>query len=88
MKTEVKVLTRFTHGRDTYEADQPDVSFTKGDAEGLAKAGLVEVIEEQSAPQAAREPAVTEVAPKMAGDVQNKMDEPSINKTVRATRQK
>lgn len=87
MKTQAKALQNFQHGRLTAEAGT-QYEFSKGDAADLVKAGLVEVIDEQPAPQVAREPAVTEVATKMAVDVQNKMDEPSINKTVRATRQK
>lgn len=87
MKTQAKALQNFQHGRLTAEAGA-EYEFTKGDAADLAKAGLVEVIDEQPAPQASREPAVTEVTTKMADDVHNKMDEPAINKTVRATRQK
>lgn len=46
MKTKVKALQKFYHGNKMVEQGKR-ADFTKGEADELAKAGLVEVVEEK-----------------------------------------
>lgn len=74
MKTKVKALQTFVHGRERAEIDG-EYQFTKGDAEDLAKAGLVEIVEEK----AIETPRLQDV--KMEDAPENKMAEAPSNKS-------
>lgn len=74
MKTKVKVLQKFYHGNKMVEQGKP-ASFTKGDAEDLAKAGLVEIVEDK----AIDTPRLQDV--KMADTPENKMADAPSNKS-------
>lgn len=47
MKTKVKALQKFYHGNKMIEPGK-SASFTKGEAEEMSKAGLVEIVEDAS----------------------------------------
>lgn len=74
MKTKVKALETFYHGKDRAEIGG-EYQFTKGDAEDLAKAGLVEIVEDK----AIDTPRLQDV--KMADAPENKMAEAHANKS-------
>lgn len=69
MKTKVKVKEIFYHIKTPYAVGE-ETEFTKGDAEDLAKAGLVEILDDK-APAADTK---MEAAPK------NKMADSPVNK--------
>lgn len=80
MKIKLRALQNFQHGRLGAEAGN-EYEFTKGDADDLIKAGLAEIIAEQSAPVEAADT-------KMAPEVQNKMEATPTNKAVTLTNTK
>lgn len=74
MKTKVKVKEIFYHGKTPYAiGDEPE--FTKGEADELAKAGLVQVVEDKPIDT----PRLQDV--KMADTPENKMAEAPANKS-------
>lgn len=86
MKTNVKALDSFVHGRvhmtagDKYE-------FSKGEAEELQKAGLVEIVgQEEDAPEPAAQ--VEEVTQPVADEQGAKMTEAPENKMADAPENK
>lgn len=70
MKTKVKVKEVFYHGKTPYAIGE-ETEFTKGDAEGLAQSGLVEIVADKAAPAPETK---MEAAPK------NKMADAPVNK--------
>lgn len=74
MKTKVKALQKFYHGNKMVEQGKR-ADFTKGEADELAKAGLVEVVEDK----AIEAPRLQDV--KMADAPENKMAEAPANKS-------
>lgn len=77
MKTKVKALTMFVHGRtDAVSGETYELS--KSDADELIAAGLVEQVKEPAKKEA-------EVEDKEAAPVENKMEEAPENKAPRKT---
>jgi len=74
MKTKVKALQKFYHGNKMVEQGRPD-HFSKGEAEELAKAGLVEIVDDK----AIDTPRLQDV--KMADAPENKMADTPANKS-------
>ena len=70
MKTKVKVKEVFYHGKTPYAIGE-EAEFTKGDAEDLAKSGLVELVGNQAEPAEA----------KMGAEPENKMADAPANKS-------
>lgn len=87
MKTQVIANTSFMHGRVHLEAGQTG-EFSKGDADDLAKAGLVRIADSQSTEQPeSSEPVVDISTDDLLGDgtkmddaPANKMDKPAATK--------
>lgn len=77
MKTKVKALDSFVHGR-THLVAGDEAEFSKGEADELLKAGLVEIAgqqEEVAPPDASQQDA------KMDDEPQNKMEAAPENKS-------
>lgn len=74
MKTKVKALETFYHGKERAEIGG-EYQFTKGDAEDLAKAGLVEILEEKAVQTSRFQDMKMEDAP------ENKMADAPANKS-------
>lgn len=73
MHTKVKALTSFVHGATVLSHGQ-EAHFTKGDAEELAKSGLVEIVTHDDSDSLLGDE-------KMAGDIDNKMAKAPANKS-------
>jgi hypothetical protein len=78
MITKMKAVTSFVHGNKKYD-EGDDVEVTKGDADGLEKAGLVVSAEDQR--------AEVEADGKMDSAPQNKMEPDPANKMDQAVMQ-
>lgn len=74
MKIKVIALSSFAHGAEMYHEGRPG-EFTKGEADDLEKAGLVEIVKGDSADE--------DLVGKMDDAPQNKMAEPVSNKAIK-----
>lgn len=74
MKVNVKALSSFQHGRVDAKRGVTYDDFSKGEAEDLAKAGLVEIVGEDH----------PEPETKMQAPVENKMADAPANKRKKA----
>lgn len=82
MKTKVKALTSFVHGRMHVTPDDDAFEVSKGEADELQKAGLVQLADEQeeATQPAAQDAEADDVTDILGDDADGKMEDAPRNK--------